>query len=1195
MSIHRTVLCVASMIAFGLTSVPAAERWHTPELVEADHVYTLDYVTPHVQWARPLPGGKVKVLFFVRAKGSGAREIAELCQRTDIEPQIVYYNRAGSAVENGKVGAERALRLVQEGADVFVLGNCVFEGMSVEAQYYLLRQVVTGKGLVCFGKMPKVAFTEERVLDDLPQSLLTGLPLASLPRGREMAAARDLTEPTDPDLARALMKRYRLGKGRALGITYPGLAEAVTPRLDFTFEALHEYEYWAALAVKAVLWAAGRDPLVELAPWPEAGHDLHRGDLPTSLEVSATSHLAGAANLTFKCALCRDDGQRIDLGEQVQSVASAQTATVSVELPRLRAGQYRLEVIISGPRGVEAFGAQGIRVTSTRGVEEVVLGREFAEVGETIEGVVALRGQNFAADEKLRVRLRDGEGRVFARQDLAGGAAAAQTQGGQVPFSFAVPECAGILTRAEAVLMDAAGEVEQASASFTVPHRCRNQFNFVMWDYPRGVLGYWGLRSMRDEGVTVMLSGSNPPPEIAALDLAYVPYTTRILEKYDDDSLMEPVCWNNEPEVDEYVQEIADKYLPSRQHGVYVYSLGDENHTRGACAHPACIEAYRAWLKEQYDTIEALNASWGSEYQSFDEIELYQAGDVNAKAALNDGILPRWYDRQAFKRHNYAHFCGRFARKYAEMDPPAITGFEGAGRFGDDYGECIAEVGFWGPYPGIGDDIIRSLAPRSLITSNWMGYHREAQPMVQKMWRMISNGYHGVWWWRWDNIGKFHGFLAPDFHPWDDTSQPVIDEMRDIQDGLGNWMLAAEMPHDGIGLLYSMPSAFAGGSAPGRTSPVVLAHQAFLEATQDLGLQAHYLSDRTVAAGDLNDGDERALLLPMGCAIPDQVAEEIREFVRAGGLLIADLRPGLRDGHCKLRDAGALYDVFGIAQAPQELPEMADAGVFIDAEIGRLSTGLSLPTQVDPSVVPAGAEALAEHDGVPLLLVHQFGQGRAVLLNFSAAPYLSLREDGEELELRALLGVIYASAGIEPPFKQSGPDGPLRGTETVRWQAGDITLIGLFKTIGDDGPATTILPEAGHVYDLRNDKYLGKTNTITGQLRVGFANLYALTPEPIGDLTMSLSEREASPGEVTEAGLRVRGKDQGPLPIKLSVLRPDGTEEGWPRRELLTQGGQVRFKLTPDFDAQPGVWRVIAREVISGQVDEAEVLIKAAE
>jgi len=92
-----------------------------------------------------------------------------------------------------------------------------------------------------------------------------------------------------------------------------------------------------------------------------------------------------------------------------------------------------------------------------------------------------------------------------------------------------------------------------------------------------------------------------------------------------------------------------------------------------------------------------------------------------------------------------------------------------------------------------------------------------------------------------------------------------------------------------------------------------------------------------------------------------------------------------------------------------------------------------------------------------------------------------------------------------------------------------------------------------------------------------------------------LSEREASPGEVTEAGLRVRGKDQGPLPIKLRVLRPDGTEEGWPRRELLTQGGQVRFKLTPDFDAQPGVWRVIAREVISGQVDEAQVLIKAPE
>ncbi len=768
--------------------------------------------------------------------------------------------------------------------------------------------------------------------------------------------------------------------------------------------------------------------------------------------------------------------------------------------------------------------------------------------------------------------------------------------GGEVPFSFVVPEHYTILMRAEAALIDGDGEVDRAYASFRVPRRCRGQFNFVMWDLPRGVLGYRGLRSLRDNGVTVILTGSpSPLPEIAANDLAYVPYTTRILETVGEDGVMEPVCWNDEPEVSEYIQEIADEYLPARRHGVYVYSLGDENHTRGACAHPECMAAYRAWLEEQYGTIAALNASWGSDYGSFAEIELYQAGDINEQAALNDGYFARWYDRQAFKRYNYAVYCGKYARIYAAMDPLAITGFEGAGRLGDDYDEIIARVGLFAPYPSIGNDIIRSLAPRELITANWMGYYREAEPMAMRMWRMISDGFHGVWWWRWDNIGRFHGFLAPDLHPWDDTSQVIIDEMRDIQDGVGNLMLRCEMPHDGIGLLYSMPSAFADGVSPRRGGAIDGSHNAFLDATQDLGLQAHYLSDRTVSEGDLSDGDERALILPHGRAIPDEVADQIREFVRSGGLLIADLRPGIRDAHCKLREAGALDDVFGIAQMPlaDGRPDLEQATIDIAPVIDGTSVSLALETRIDPAPAPAGGEALAEHEGVPLVIVNRFGEGTAVLLNFGIYEYGRLREGMQELPVRSLLGAIYAMAGIEPPFEQSAGGGPLRWTETVRWETDGLTVIGLFKTAGEDGPATTVLPEAKHVYDLRADRYLGETDRIAGVLRVGYANLYALSDEPIGEPVLELRGGAVAPGDVVECIARVRGRVQGLLPVKVRVFRPDGSEEMWPRRDLVAEDGVARFELPMAWNARPGTWRITAREVFSGQVAEAELTVIA--
>ncbi len=1189
MSIRRMILAGAALLA-ALAPLGAQQAWEQPELVAADHVYTLDYVTPHVRWAKPLPGGPIKALFFMNARSMGSREVAEMAQRLDLQFDVVYYERTGRQVDDGAAGMERALRLIREGADVFVFGGVDLEGLSREAQYYLLEQVIReGAGLVCVGRPPAIAFTDDRVSDELPDELIARFPLASLARGREMAAAFGLTDPTDAELARRILTRYRLGAGRALFIRLPGGEEALTPRMEFSFEALAEYEYWAGFAANAIRWAAGRDSAVTFTNRPPTPVMLHRDDLPGALSVAITSDLSDTVPLTVDCSLRRADGRRVKMGGRKVEVAQGQTGEVVVTTPKLPAGRHVMEVVITSPRGVEAFGAQTLDVTTTRGVESVALDRQFGEVGDTISGTVAMRGQQFGADETLVLRLRDAEDRVIARQERP-------AQAGQVPFSFRVPENCTILMRAEAALVDGDGEIDRTYATFKVPRRCRDQFNFVMWDYPRRALGYWGLRSLRDNGVTVILSGAVPPAEIAAVDLAYVPYTTRILDTVGEDGVMEPVCWNDEPAVTQHIQEIADRYHGAREHGVYAYSLGDENQTRGACAHPACLAAYREWLESRYRTIAALNASWDSDFGSFEEIGFFEPGDLNEQAALNAGHVARWYDRQAFRRYNYAVYCGRYARIYAAMDPLAITGFEGAGRLGDDYDAIIERVGLFAPYPSIGNDIIRSLAPRDeLITANWMGYRRDPQPMAMRMWRMISDGFDGVWWWRWDGIGRFHGFLAPDWHPWDDTSGVIIDEMRDIRDGVGTLMQRMVMPHDGIGLLYSMPSVYADGVEPRRGGSIDRAHNAFLDATQDLGFQAHYLSDRTITEGDLTDGDERALILPYCRAISDEVATQIRDFVRDGGLLIADLQPGERDGHCKPRTAGVLDDVFGVVQTPSGATPspLQMATIDIAPTIGGTRAPVALETRIDPALRVTDGDALAEHEGTPLVIVNRFGAGTAVLLNFSIEGYDGLRQDMAEMPLRGLLGAIYALAGIEPPYRQSAGGGPLRWTETVRWEAPGLTIIGLFRNAGEDGPATTVLPAARHVYDLRNDRYLGETDRISGELRVGYANLYALTDRPIGEPVLEVRGDAVVPGETVECVARMRGRPQGLLPVRVRVFRPDGTEETWPRRELIAEDGVARFELPVAFNAVPGTWRITAREVLSGQTAEAQMTVAA--
>ena len=57
-----------------------------------------------------------------------------------------------------------------------------------------------------------------------------------------------------------------------------------------------------------------------------------------------------------------------------------------------------------------------------------------------------------------------------------------------------------------------------------------------------------------------------------------------------------------------------------------------------------------------------------------------------------------------------------------QRDPRAVVGFEGSGEFdtATDPESICRELGFWAPYGGHADELIRSIAPRSFIRGNWM-------------------------------------------------------------------------------------------------------------------------------------------------------------------------------------------------------------------------------------------------------------------------------------------------------------------------------------------------------------------------------------------------------------------------------------------------------------------------------------------
>ena len=1182
---------VVAPILLGLG--PSASAQEVPNRLEEDNTLTQTYTTPHVPWGKGYVKGKVRALFFLRgvrgdkswiAAGSCGRPAVELAQRFDIESQVVYM-ALGEAL-HGTKGEERSVRLMEKPYDVFIT-TIPLQSLRAKTQYFILSQVRDGAGLVCFGPPAKEVMTEDREMGGALDPFLTsGSALTFLPNWHNRSS--------ETSVARRLLKCYQLGDGRGVRVVgWPG-GPYGAPKFEPTAArgALAQYDYWALFCGRIILWAAGKEADLSITNFLGGASSIPRAELPKgNLPVSLRSSHNKRLKLDVETALTRDDGWEASLPTKAVETGPRGKASLSVEIPRLRPGRYAFRAIARSERGTEGFGASSFTVTSPVNIKSVSLDEDSVERGETISGSIELPDE-LPAGLRLLLRLRDSYDRVLAEKALAPAAAEA----GKIPFSIATNEWATILMRAQAVLADEGGEVAVAEATFNAPHRRRGRFNFVMWDFPHSPLGYHGALRLRDgAGFSVSLSQIPHHPMVAACNMPYIPYTTRVQSALDENGVMKPVCWNDDAAADRYVNEIAEKYEPARKHGVFLYSLGDEVSTSGCCLSAPCLRAYRKYLGQQYGTVEALNNSWGSNYASLSEVTVLKDGDNLEKEALQQGRFARWYDRQAFARYNMAQFCARFHRAFKKRDPHAITGFEGAGRFGDDYDLIVETNGFWSPYPSIGDEVLRSLAPRGYVHGNWTGYSRNAGSLIARNWRAITRGYDSIWWWRWDGAGRWRGYLNPNLDFWPAT-QELTDEMKIVREGLGDLLIHCEMPHCGVALYYSMPSYFSNNlqksDAFAKYRDV---HATWICATLDNQMPFRYTTPKRVQRGDLKSGGYKVLVLPFTQAVGAEEAKAFREFVEAGGTLIADLRPGVFDAHCKPQSPGALDDLFGIKRTARE--GATEISGSLDVKLGEQPLKLSLDkTTADRGVEAGGAKPLAVIDGVPLLLSQKVGKGTTLLLNFAPQDaYPKERQFESSDSTRLFVRALYESAGVRSPVvvKARG-ETPVRATEISLFRTGDIELMSVTTTRAED-PAfahdlTVQLDEEKEVYDLRSRKYLGRTREFSATLRVGRATFFALLPYRAETFTASLTPEALSPGDVATLDLTLSnavGKE-GTTAAFIEGLGPDGRTLPYLRDVVLLRNGSGTFRFPIAHNHPPGALILRATELLSGRTVEVK-------
>src|SRR5215217_2686520 len=111
----------------------------------------------------------------------------------------------------------------------------------------------------------------------------------------------------------------------------------------------------------------------------------------------------------------------------------------------------------------------------------------------------------------------------------------------------------------------------------------------------------------------------------------------------------------------------------------------------------------------------------------------------------------------------------------------------------------------------------------------------------------------------------------------------------------------------------------------------------WVRAVKDLGLQFDFISSEQLERGGLAPGKYRVLILPMSVALSAEESKAVEEFVRAGGVVIADAATGVMDEHCGWRPAGALNELFGItsAEPTKRAPGNGGANLEVTAEGSR--------------------------------------------------------------------------------------------------------------------------------------------------------------------------------------------------------------------------------------------------------------------
>ena len=1161
---------ISAVMAVGLLVIGTldarGQQSMTPQVFEHQHDIRPGIETPHTKWAKPYAGGTSRVLFLCSAYQFTPRAlIVEQMQRFDIEPTAVYaatryaagWFKSEPMILGGRLGRARLMNVLERDFDCYVISEVFFtDVLPEEARYKILARVGAGAGLVVLGTEPFNLLNDELKNKKTPAWLagMDGVETFTLGEGRAIRPGRG------PDLLNVL--------GADL-------------RRDYACERLG----------RAILWASKKEPAVRMAL--EAPTVVVRGALGDArVKLSWESH-SRPGEVLARLWVRGLDGKRYPIAGEV--VLDRAGGSKNFILPQIPAGQHHIEAQATREGLVETWATRRMEVTSgvslslTTTSEVGSRGTGSPDRGEPITGEVHVSGVERFRDAVVRLEMIDVFGRILHRQEITAIDGATRFE---IPTSSITPS----LVRLAAQVHADGAPIQQSELPKSggrhgvyvmLTTRHYDEFNFIVWGK---TYNQWArpfvAQALAELGATTQVE-KNPDWESAAGGLSWIGSGVGIKYRLNEKGLLDPVSWNNEQAVSQWAAAQVARAESSRRMGALVYYLGNEIDTFGADKSKEDLSAYRRYLATVYSDIEALNRSWGSDFASIDEVTLSDPDDVTESTALRRKNYPRWWDRRAFMRHNCAMLMRRLQAAFEEADPYARVGFDGAGWEEDNIDLLTRSVKYWIPYSWIASEVILSVTPPQFIGGQYA-----------PSWPSVIRGGRTIGWWRLDNEGAVHGsLLGPDMTV-RARHQPKFNSLRIWLQGLGTAMMHWQRQHDGIVMLHSFPSVNAtqieSGTAYGAMMPwggekQEFNHAAWHRNIRASGLQFRYVTDGMLDRGEWDGSSDKLLILSQAEAVSPRQADVIGRFAAGGGTVIADVRPGIYDGHMKPQAAGVLDDLFGVRHTGNVSAEIRSGSV--EGKIaGHALTTVLREVEVNPALELAAGRALGTLGGTPVIIVNKVGRGRAILLNFTMRSFLKRDEQPTPPDTASAFETLLAAAGVERQIEVTDEAGRRRrDIEVARWRDGGREVIALLREKVDGGAGQRQLIECRLarrrvVTNLRTGISTRATERTTTAIGPDDAILLLLTDAPPAAPTIAMAKTVAR-GNLAKAAVSLQGG--GYRCLRLTARGPDGSEVRALRRVVKLQGENVTLDVPVAFNDPVGDWTIVATDVTTGLSGEA--------